>query len=81
MTAGLIVALMIIPIITSITREVFLTVPRNDKDGALAWLEGKLIETFDFGGDHELFIAQITAGAILHPGASFTHQRGSGFHY
>jgi phosphate transport system permease protein len=36
MTAGLIVALMIVPIITSITREVFLTVPRNDKDGALA---------------------------------------------
>jgi phosphate transport system permease protein len=36
MTAGLIVALMITPIITSITREVFLTVPRNDKDGALA---------------------------------------------
>jgi phosphate transport system permease protein len=27
---------MITPIITSITREVFLTVPRNDKDGALA---------------------------------------------
>jgi len=36
MTAGLIVGLMITPIITSITREVFLTVPRNDKDGALA---------------------------------------------
>lgn len=36
MTAGLIVALMITPIITSITREVFNTVPRNDKDGALA---------------------------------------------
>ena len=36
MTAGLIVALMIVPIITSISREVFLTVPRNDKDGALA---------------------------------------------
>ncbi|MGI8664004.1 MAG: phosphate ABC transporter permease subunit PstC [Acidimicrobiales bacterium] len=36
MTAGMIVALMITPIITSITREVFLTVPRNDKDGALA---------------------------------------------
>jgi phosphate transport system permease protein len=36
MTAGLIVALMITPIITSITREVFLTVPINDKDGALA---------------------------------------------
>lgn len=36
MTAGLIVALMITPIITTVTREVFLTVPRNDKDGALA---------------------------------------------
>jgi phosphate transport system permease protein len=36
MTAGLIVGLMITPIITSITREVFKTVPRNDKDGALA---------------------------------------------
>jgi len=36
MTAGLIVALMIIPIITSIMREVFATVPANDRDGALA---------------------------------------------
>jgi phosphate transport system permease protein len=36
MTAGIVVALMITPIITSVTREVFLTVPRNDKDGALA---------------------------------------------
>jgi phosphate transport system permease protein len=36
MTAGLVLALMITPIITSVTREVFLTVPRNDKDGALA---------------------------------------------
>ena len=35
-TAGLILAIMIIPIITSVTREVFATVPRNDKDGALA---------------------------------------------
>lgn len=35
-TAGMILALMITPIITSITREVFTTVPRNDKDGALA---------------------------------------------
>jgi len=35
-TAGLILALMITPIITSVTREVFTTVPRNDKDGALA---------------------------------------------
>lgn len=35
-TAGLILAVMITPIITSVTREVFTTVPRNDKDGALA---------------------------------------------
>jgi phosphate transport system permease protein len=36
MTAGLIVAIMIIPIITSVTREVFATVPRSEKDAALA---------------------------------------------
>jgi phosphate transport system permease protein len=36
MTAGLIVGLMITPIITSILREVYLTVPTNDKNGALA---------------------------------------------
>jgi phosphate transport system permease protein len=35
-TAGLIVAIMIIPIITSITREVFATVPDADKQAALA---------------------------------------------
>lgn len=36
MTAGLIVGLMIVPIITSIVREVFRTVPVNEKNGALA---------------------------------------------
>ena len=36
MSAGLILALMITPIITSVTREVFTTVPPNDKAGALA---------------------------------------------
>jgi phosphate transport system permease protein len=35
-TAGIIVAIMIIPIITSITREVFATVPTTDKQAALA---------------------------------------------
>lgn len=35
-TAGLILAVMITPIITSVTREVFATVPGNDKDGAIA---------------------------------------------
>lgn len=36
MTAGLIVGIMIIPIITSITREVFATVPASEKHAALA---------------------------------------------
>jgi phosphate transport system permease protein len=36
MTAGIILSIMIIPIITSITREVFATVPRAEKDAALA---------------------------------------------
>jgi phosphate transport system permease protein len=36
MTAGIIVGIMIIPIITSITREVFSTVPEADKHAALA---------------------------------------------
>src|SRR5699024_7513030 len=36
MTAGLIVALMIVPIITSVAREVLATVPRRDKEAALA---------------------------------------------
>lgn len=36
MSAGMILALMITPIITSVSREVFATVPRNDKSGALA---------------------------------------------
>ncbi len=36
MTAGIIVAIMIIPIITSITREVFATVPNEDKQAAYA---------------------------------------------
>ena len=36
LTAGLILALMVTPIITSVTREVFATVPRGEKDAALA---------------------------------------------
>lgn len=36
MSAALVLALMITPIITSVTREVFNTVPVNDKSGALA---------------------------------------------
>ena len=36
MTAGLILAIMITPIITSVARETFATVPQSQKDGALA---------------------------------------------
>jgi phosphate transport system permease protein len=36
MTAGVVVAIMITPIITSITREVFATVPESQKEAALA---------------------------------------------
>ena len=36
LTAGIILSIMITPIITSITRDVFATVPRSEKDAALA---------------------------------------------
>jgi phosphate transport system permease protein len=36
LTAGIVLAIMITPIITTVSREVFETVPRNDKEGALA---------------------------------------------
>ncbi len=36
LTAGIVLAIMITPIITSVSREVFETVPRNDKEGARA---------------------------------------------
>jgi phosphate transport system permease protein len=36
MTAGIILAVMVTPIITSVMREVLMTVPQSDRDGALA---------------------------------------------
>ena len=48
---------------------------------ALAWLEGRLIHACDFGGDHDLLVAEIVAGAVLQDGRAFAHQRGNGFHY
>jgi flavin reductase (DIM6/NTAB) family NADH-FMN oxidoreductase RutF len=48
---------------------------------ALAWVECRLLQTCDFAGDHELFIARIEHGAILKEGKPFSHVRGSGFHY
>jgi flavin reductase (DIM6/NTAB) family NADH-FMN oxidoreductase RutF len=49
--------------------------------GALAWLDCEMIQTSDFGGDHELLIARVIAGDLLRTGHSFTHVRGNGFHY
>jgi len=49
--------------------------------GALAWLECELMQACDFGGDHELHVARVTAGQVLREGKSFTHLRGSGTHY
>ncbi len=48
---------------------------------ALAFLDCRLVDTCDFGGDHELFVAEIADGRMLREGAAFAHQRGSGFHY
>ena len=49
--------------------------------GALAWLECELTTACDFGGDHEIHVARVTAGQILREGKSFAHLRGNGFHY
>lgn len=49
--------------------------------GALAWLECELTSVCDFGGDHEVHVARVTAGEVVREGKSFTHLRGNGFHY
>jgi flavin reductase (DIM6/NTAB) family NADH-FMN oxidoreductase RutF len=48
---------------------------------ALAWLDCRLLCIDDFGGDHELYVAEVTDAALLHEGTAFAHQRGNGFHY
>ena len=48
---------------------------------ALAWLECRLLHTADFGGDHDILIAEVVAGNVLQDGRAFAHQRGNGFHY
>ncbi len=48
---------------------------------AVAWLECNLIKTCTFNADHEVHLAKVTAAALLKDAPSFTHQRGSGFHY
>jgi flavin reductase (DIM6/NTAB) family NADH-FMN oxidoreductase RutF len=48
---------------------------------AIAWAEAKVIQRCDFAGDHDLILAEVTAGDVLQAGRGFTHQRGSGMHY
>lgn len=48
---------------------------------SLAWLECRLEKAVEFGGDHDMLMVKIEAGAILKDGPSFTHLRGSGWHY
>ena len=48
---------------------------------SLAYLECRLMSIFDFGGDHEIFVAEIVNGEILKEGKPFMHVRGNGFHY
>jgi 3-hydroxy-9,10-secoandrosta-1,3,5(10)-triene-9,17-dione monooxygenase reductase component len=48
---------------------------------ALGWMECRIIQVCQTGADHDLFIAEVTAGEVLKEGKSFTHQRGNGFHY
>lgn len=48
---------------------------------ALAYLECRVEMRVDLGADHNVVIAEVTAGELLKDGASFMHLRGSGFHY
>ncbi len=48
---------------------------------ALGYLECRLLDVCDFGGDHELFIGEVRAAQMHREGHAFAHQRGNGFHY
>ena len=50
-------------------------------NAGLAWLECKVTKECDFGADHLIVLAEVTAGAMLREGQPFVHVRGSGFHY
>ena len=49
--------------------------------GALAYLECRVMSVCAFQGDHDLYLAQVTAGELLRDGQSFMHVRGNAFHY
>jgi 3-hydroxy-9,10-secoandrosta-1,3,5(10)-triene-9,17-dione monooxygenase reductase component len=48
---------------------------------ALAWLDCRLTQSFDFDADHLLLVAEVVDGQLQKDGAPFTHVRGNGFHY
>jgi 3-hydroxy-9,10-secoandrosta-1,3,5(10)-triene-9,17-dione monooxygenase reductase component len=48
---------------------------------AVAYLDCRLLHACDFGGDHEIIVAQVTGGRLLRDAPCFTHTRGNGFHY
>ena len=48
---------------------------------ALAYLDCRVLKSFDFGGDHEVCVARVEHGELLREGEPFTHVRGNGFHY
>ena len=48
---------------------------------ALAYVECRVTKTIAFNADHDLFLAEVVGGELLKDGPSFTHLRGSGFHY
>lgn len=48
---------------------------------SLAYLDCRLAKIVETNGDHLIVLATIEAGELLKEGNSFTHLRGSGFHY
>ena len=48
---------------------------------AVAWLECRVVQVYDFGGDHDLLVAEISAAELGNDEPAFTHLRGNGFHY
>jgi flavin reductase (DIM6/NTAB) family NADH-FMN oxidoreductase RutF len=47
---------------------------------ALAFLHAKVVDMFPTG-DHDLYLAEITAGGLLDEGQPMVHIRKNGFHY
>jgi flavin reductase (DIM6/NTAB) family NADH-FMN oxidoreductase RutF len=62
-----------------------LDVERNPPHGpvlteSLAYLHAKVLDRIPVG-DHDLYLAEVTAGALLEEGQPMVHVRKNGFHY